>query len=229
MTEVEVIPGWIYGLNEYEQIFDLKPEDYEKTILDFPGSISSFNADAHLKGAHITSSDAIYRLNIEEMRDYANNLFEMNAAYLKKHANKILKEGDQALDSIFAMWERNKLHFLQDYAAGKRQGRYESVLMPELPYVNHQFQLALCSDYVFCRHAQNSCRPEQVVFELCRVSEELRIFPLLTEKGEISEWLGPVMLELQNNNYGIEIREVSFKNLIGANAMLRVWALECTV
>ncbi len=229
MTEVEVIPGWVHGLDEYEQMFDLKPIDYEKTILDFPGSISSFNAEAYEKGSRIISGDAIYRLDIEDMRAYANNLFDMNAAYLKKHANKILKEGTQALDRIFAMWERNKLHFLQDYATGKRQERYESVLMPELPYANHQFQLALCSDYVFCRHAQNDCRPDQVIFELCRVSEELRIFPLLTEKGTISEWLGPVMLKLQKNNYGIEIREVSFKNLIGANAMLRVWALECTV
>ena len=101
--------------------------------------------------------------------------------------------------------------------------------MPELPYENHQFELALCSDYVFNRHAQNDCRPEQVVSELCRVAEEVRVFPLLTEKGELSEQLGPLMLELQQRNFGIEIRQVEFENLNGGNAMLRIWARECSV
>lgn len=229
MSNHEVIPGWVHGLEEYKQMFDLKPVDFEKRILDFPGSISSFNADVHEKAPNVVSGDAIYRLDTDEMRDYAATVLDADADYLKKHADKLLRRGAAALDEIFAMWERNKLHFIQDYAAGKREGRYEAVLMPELPYKDHQFQLALCSDYVFNRHIQNDCRPDQVVKELCRVAEELRIFPLLTEAGDVSEWLGPIMLELQKNNYGLEVRQVSFENLKGGNAMLRVWALECIV
>ncbi|PHQ79629.1 MAG: hypothetical protein COB66_06480 [Coxiella sp. (in: Bacteria)] len=229
MSKHEVIPGWIHGLEEYEQMFDLKPEDFKKSILDFPGSISSFNAEVHAEAKHVVSGDAIYAKDMTEMQAYADKLFALNSEYLTQHADDLLQKGKDGLEFVFEMWQRNQARFLEDYAAAKGQGRYERVLMPNLPYETHQFQLALCSDYVFNGHAHNDCRPEQVVLELCRVAEEVRIFPLLTETGDISEWLGPIMLELQNNNYGVEVRQVSFENLKGGNAMMRAWAVECTV
>jgi hypothetical protein len=229
MTKHEAIPSWIHGLEEYEQMFDLKPDDYTKSILDFPGSISSFNADVSLKAQRVVSGDAIYGMSFEEVENYAHRLMKLNCEHLTEHADQVLKLGKSALEPIFAMWKDNYSRFLDDYVAGKMQSRYQQVLMPELPYETHEFQLALCSDYVFNRHAQNDCKPEQVVSELCRVAEEVRIFPLLTEEGDISEWLGPLMLDLQNRNHGIEIRQVSFENVKGGNAMLRAWALECVV
>lgn len=229
MTQHEAIPNWICGLEEYEQMFDLQSDDYRKSILDFPGSISSFNADVYQQAARVISGDAIYGMSYEEMEAYAHRLMQLNCDHLTQHADQVLKRGQAALEPIFAMWKANYSRFLNDYVTGKKQSRYQEVLMPDLPYDNHEFQLALCSDYVFNRHAQNDCRPEQVVSELCRVAEEVRIFPLLTEAGDISEWLGPLMLDLQNKNHGIEIRQVPFENVKGGNAMLRVWALECVV
>lgn len=229
MATPEVIPGWIHGLEEYEQMFDLQAEDYQKSILDFPGSISSFNADVHQHAKQVVSGDAIYGMDDTAINAYAKQLIQLNRDHLTAHADDILQHGERALEAIFSMWDANAQRFLADYQTGKQQQRYQQVLMPDLPYDNHQFQLALCSDYVFNRHAQNDCRPEQVVAELCRVAEEVRIFPLLAENGEISEWLGPLMLDLQQRNHGIEIRQVAFENLKGGNAMLRVWALECVV
>ena len=229
MAEHDVIPGWIHGLEEYEQMFDLQPEDYEKRILDFPASISSFNAQIHKKSPHVTSADAIYSKTSKEIREYAQTRFQMYQNYLIQHADDLLQKGADSLALIFDMWKTNKERFLADYEKGLEARRYQSVIMPSLPYETHQFDLALCSDYVFNRYAQNDCRPQDVVLELCRVAQEVRIFPLLTETGKVSEWLGPIMLELQQNNYGIEVREVSFENLKGGNAMMRAWAVECTV
>lgn len=229
MTKHEAFPNWIHGLEEYEQMFDLQEADYRKSILDFPGSISSFNAEVYQKVHRVVSGDAIYGMSMEAMQDYAQKLLKLNCDYLTDNADAVLKLGAAALEPIFKMWRANADIFLEDYMTGKKQARYQQVLMPNLPYANHEFQLALCSDYVFNRHVQNDCRPDQVVAELCRVAEEVRIFPLLTEAGEVSEWLGPLMLDLQNRNHGIEIRQVPFENVKGGNAMLRVWALECVV
>ncbi len=229
MTKHEAFPNWIHGLEEYEQMFDLKEADYRKTILDFPGSVSAFNAQVYQKAHHVVSGDAIYNMSMDEMEHYAEQLYALNCKHLSENADAVLKKGVSALKPIFQMWKDNMEVFLADYLTGKKQSRYQHVLMPNLPYKNHEFQLALCSDYVFNRHVQNNCTPDQVVSELCRVAEELRIFPLLTEQGEVSEWLGPLMLELQNRNHGIEIRQVPFENVKGGNAMLRVWALECVV
>lgn len=222
MSDQEVVPGWVYGLEEYQQIFDLNPQDFKRSILDFPGSISCFNAEASGKGANIVSADALYLHGHEQVSDFAKNLYRMNADFLKQNHQK-LKYGEPALNQIALDWENNKTKFLADYSTGKEAGRYQHVLMPNLPYEDSQFDLALCSDYVFNRHVQNDCRPEEVILELCRVAREVRVFPLLNDAGDISEWLGPVMLELQKNNYGIEIRQVPFEVLKGGNAMLRVW------
>lgn len=39
--------------------------------------------------------------------------------------------------------------FLADYEQGKRQQRYLHASLPHLPFKNNQFDLALCSHYLF--------------------------------------------------------------------------------
>lgn len=223
----DIIPAWIHGLEEYQQIFDLTDADWQKSILDFPGSISCFNAEAHGQAPRIVSADAIYNKSPEEMQAYAEVRFQREKSRLEERGDDILQRGSEGVESVVAMWSGNKDKFLADYPNGKSENRYQHVVMPELPYERHQFDLALCSDYVFNRSAQNNCEPSDVIRELCRVAAEARIFPLFDEKGEIAASLGPVMLELQQNHYGIEIREVKFQNLKGGNAMLRVWTETC--
>lgn len=59
---------------------------------------------------------------------------------------------------------------------------------------------------------------------LARIAKEVRIYPLSDDEGKLSSLVGPVLLSLQQENYGTEIREVS-----PANPMLRVWAQSCVV
>ena len=51
----------------------------------------------------------------------------------------------------------------------------------------------------------------------------------MTETGGLSDELGPVMLLLQEHDYGVEVREVPFHQQVGGNAMLRVWSQTCDV
>lgn len=228
MGEHDVVPGWIYGLAEYQQIFALEETDLTKSILDFPGSIGSFNAEMQAKGRSVTSGDAIYNLSFDAMQVFAEKLFQANQDNLRAQP-QLLQDAAAGFEETLSAWEMHKALFLADYAKGISEKRYQSVLMPHLPYQDHQFQLALCSDYVFHRFAQNDCTPENVVAELCRVAEEVRVFPLLDDAGDVAASLGPLMLEMQQNNYGIEIRQVPFEVLKGGNAMLRIWATECLV
>lgn len=223
----DILPAWIHGLEEYQQIFDLTDADWQKSMLDFPGSISCFNADVHTYAPHVVSADAIYDKSPQDMKVYAEMRLDREKQRLIEQADQLLQKGQAGVEAILSMWSSNKEKFIADYADGKKAGRYQHVLMPELPFERHQFDLALCSDYVFNRSAQNDCQPADVIRALCRVAAEVRIFPLFNERGEIADSLGPVMLELQQNHYGIEIREVKFQNLKGGNAMLRVWTETC--
>ena len=68
-----------------------------------------------------------------------------------------------------------------------------------------------------------------VITELARVAKEVRIFPLLDQNGVLSPLLGPVLLKLQQENFGAEVREVVNHLQPDNKAMLRVWAQLCRV
>lgn len=92
--------------------------------------------------------------------------------------------------------------------------------LPHLPYKTHQFDLALCTDFIF-DHSHSTQEIEVIVNELCRIALEVRIFPLQDKQGKMCEQLGPLMLMLQKKNVGVEVRAVE------QNALLRIWEQEC--
>lgn len=97
--------------------------------------------------------------------------------------------------------------------------------LPHMPYKTNQFDLVLCDDCIF--HCSLSADNIAIIIkELCRIATEVHIFPLLNDQRKMSETLGPLMLILQKNNYGVEMREMSMspKN---NNALLRIWEQEC--
>ena len=100
--------------------------------------------------------------------------------------------------------------------------------LPTLPYQAHQFDLALCPDVIFDQ-AHETAAMTASIRELCRVAFEVRIFPLSNNSGKMPDELGWLMLFLQQNHFGIEVREVSYKALQGSSAMLRVWNQTCAV
>jgi len=100
----------------------------------------------------------------------------------------------------------------------------------KLPFADFAFDLALCPDYLFTdADNQNLDFHLQQIVELARVAKEVRIFPLSDSKGRPSPLLGPVLLGLQLDNYGIEVCDVTTSLHSKGNAMLRVWAQQCQV
>jgi hypothetical protein len=96
-----------------------------------------------------------------------------------------------------------------------------------LPFDDFTFDLALCSYYLFTPVIADADRHLNVIRELARVAKEVRIFPLIDSQGVLSPLLGPVLLGLQQENYGVEVRDVTSSNDLKKNAMLRVWAQLC--
>lgn len=89
-----------------------------------------------------------------------------------------------------------------------------------LPFNDFTFDLALWPD------AELQLQP---ICELARVAKEVRLFPLINHLGLPSPLLGPLLLGLQQENYGVEVRDVTTLLHPEGNAMLRVWAQQCHV
>jgi len=224
--ETPLIPSWVHSLDDYQRMFSLTDSDFSRSILDYPASISSFNAQAHERGHTIISADPYYDLTSLDMSKHADHIIQHLATHLHQYADRIQGEGEKTLENIVNAWNHYAQIFVTDYSRGKSQGRYRAAKLPKLPFADFEFDLALCPDLLF-RNKKSST--DAVIDELCRVAHEVRVFPLLDGHGEVSSSLGTVMVNLQEANYGVEVREVPYKLQKGSNAMLRIWAKECAV
>jgi len=130
------------------------------------------------------------------------------------------------------VWERKKgmEKFINDYELGLEEGRYVPATDVGLPFKDFQFEYALSSHYLFAGLENQPVELHVAILkELARVAREVRVFPLIDRYGAASEYLGPVLLELQKENYGAEVRDVDYSLQTNGNAMLRIWAQQCSV
>lgn len=69
--------------------------------------------------------------------------------------------------------------FFDDYEKGKQAGRYINASLPELPFGDNAFDIALCSHYLFLYSDHVSLEQHILSMkELCRVAHEVRVYPL---------------------------------------------------
>jgi len=98
----------------------------------------------------------------------------------------------------------------------------------EISYQPGEFDLCLCSNFFFDR-----CKNQSVDYHvatikaLCDVAKEVRIFPIAGDHKDVSLLVGPVMLQLQQDDFSVEIKQVSTEKDNGGNAMMRVWPVTC--
>ncbi len=221
--------GWVYSLRDYHQMFDLSDEDLSRKILDYPGGISSFNAELAQQGVFVISGDALYSRSRDVLSVESDELFQANCQMFRDHQERIKGHDESVIETIFNDWLLSKQIFLDDYERGYEEGRYRAIESLLLPFDDDQFELALCTDFLALSQTIPQFTTESLVAELCRVAEEVRVYPLMTTEGKMHPALGSVMLSLQQQNFGVEVREVTYDQQVGGNAMLRVWSKECMI
>ena len=96
--------------------------------------------------------------------------------------------------------------------------------LPKLPFGDGEFDVALCSHFLFLYSEQLSadfhCR---AIKEMCRVAGEARVFSLLTLDRRMSPHLGEVYEYLESVGLEFEVKTVDYEFQRGGNKMLRVW------
>ncbi|MDJ0701862.1 MAG: hypothetical protein QNJ46_01165 [Leptolyngbyaceae cyanobacterium MO_188.B28] len=116
----------------------------------------------------------------------------------------------------------NAIHqFIQDYDSSKQAGRYQISALPTLNLGDDDFDLALCSHFLFL-YSEHYDFPfhYQSILEMLRVSQEVRIFPLLTLMLQRSPYLEQVIQALSQAGYQAEVTRVEYELQKGGNEML---------
>lgn len=221
---------WGHTLSDYQEMFNLSEADLDKKILDcFPGP-ASFSAECHNRGHDIIACDEIFKLPHPELNNHIIDIFQSMLSRVRKHEDRFVWDEVGSIDDLARHRQEGINAFLADFDEGLANGRYVSARLDQLPFADFEFELALCSHYLFGNRLQNDMDAHiQRIMEMCRVANEVRLFPLLDSQGEVSPLVGPIMLHLQQNNMGVELAQVPYRFQKNGNAMLRIWALECTV
>jgi len=84
--------------------------------------------------------------------------------------------------------------------------------VPNLPFFEGTFDLALCSHFLFLYSEHHDAQFHiQALRELCRVAQEVRVFPLLELSGAPSRHLPEVVSALQAGGCNVSIEPVSYE------------------
>lgn len=217
----EVVP-WGRSLSEYKEMFLLSSGDLRKKILGCGDGPACFNAELSAKGGNVTSIDPIYQFSPEQIRTRIGEVYPQIMEQVSKHKDDYIWNNIGGVDELGRIRMDAMKIFLSDYEKNKETERYINASLPMLPFEGGEFDLALCSHYLFLysEHVNFEQHIESMK-ELCRVSGEVRVYPLLSiNSNKESPHLAPVMNELERNGINVSLAPAGYEFQKGATKML---------
>jgi hypothetical protein len=208
-------------LDEYIKMFNLSESDLRKNILGVGDGPASFNAEATKIGVKVTSIDPIYQFSGKEILARFNDVVDNIIEQVRATPNDWVWSYHKSPDDLKNNRMRAIAQFIRDYDQGKQEGRYQIGELPTLNFSNREYDLALCSHFLFLYsdHYDYWFHYNSIV-EILRVSQEVRIFPLLTLMLQRSPHLDRLIQELSQKGYKITFQKVQYELQKGGNEML---------
>lgn len=216
----KVVP-WGRSYDEYVSMFDLTEAELGLRILGCGDGPASFNSVLTQRGGNIVSVDPVYAFDAEQIRVRISETYETVMAQMHKNHGDYVWSVIPSVEQLGSLRMSAMETFLIDFEAGKLEGRYIPGELPSLPFASGQFDIALSSHFLFLYSAHLSVEFHlQAVQEMLRVSQEVRVFPLLTLNGAMSPHLHFVIEYLATHGFGAEVKWVPYEFQRGGNEML---------
>ena len=218
----EVVP-WGRSFDEYRQMFAFTDEERKLKILDCGAGPASFNAVATRCETSVVSCDPIYRWNAEQIRQRIAATCEKVLEQTRQNGDKFVWDSIRSVEELGALRMAAMTEFLDDYSAGKSEGRYVDAELPVLPFADSSFDLALSSHFLFLYTTQlGGDFHVDAIREMCRVAPEVRIFPLLALDGGQSAYVERIAGEFGSMGLAVSIEQVPYEFQRGGNEMIRI-------
>ncbi|MCP4747208.1 MAG: class I SAM-dependent methyltransferase [Desulfobacteraceae bacterium] len=225
-TLKNVVP-WGRSFDEYVAMFSLSGADLRKRILGCGDGPASFNALLSMQGGQILSADPLYRFSPEDIRNRISETYAKVMEQMRKNKHEFIWTSIKSVEKLGQIRMAAMDKFLADYPQGLEQGRYLEGKLPHLPFADQEFDLAVCSHFLFLYSEQYSDSFHVAsIRELCRVASEVRIFPLLELGSKISRHLQVVIDSLSSMGYLATIIPVYYEFQRGGNKMMKIRSVE---
>jgi len=209
------------SLDEYRAMFSLSPDDLDKEIIGVADGPASFNAEMMAYGKRVMSVDPLYAFSAAEIKQRFYAVVDGIIRQITETPNDWVWTFHQSPEQLRERRIQVLNRFLTDYEQGKVDGRYVIGELPRLDCSDAQFQLALCSHFLFLYSDHFSYEFHRAALtEMLRIAVEVRVFPLLTLALKPSPYLVPLLEDLASAGYHHEIRRVPYELQRGGNQML---------
>lgn len=218
----EVVP-WGRNLEEYRLMFNLSETDLNTKILGCGDGPASFNAEMTKLGYSVISCDPIYQFSAQEIRERVEAVYDRVISQVKQNAHRYIWKNFGDADELGKCRLAAMENFLLDYEEGKQQRRYLPESLPDLDLPDNQFDLCLCSHFLFLYSQQRSLDFHLAsIKELLRVAREVRIFPLLQLDSQPSPYVESVFQEVDRLGWQGQIIAVDYEFQKDGNKMLKI-------
>ena len=221
--DLDKIVPWGRSFDEYVAMFALSEEDLSKSILGSGDGPAGFNAELTRQKGKIVSVDPLYKFSSREIKGRIDETYHEIMSQTRENADEFVWDLIPSVEKLGCVRMESMEDFLSDYSVGLKEHRYIAASLPHLPFEDGEFELALCSHFLFLYSEHLSSEFHvQSIKELVRVSGETRIFPLLELGAKKSRHLEVVIRKLEAEEMQVDIESVPYEFQIGGNQMLRI-------
>lgn len=218
----QVIP-WGRSFDEYRAMFALTDHEFGLRLLGCGDGPASFTAEATRRGARVVSCDPIYRYDANQIQDRITATYDEVLNQARQNADEFVWTTIRSVDELGRVRMTAMNEFLQDYPLGRTAGRYIAGDLPNLPFGDQSFDLALCSHFLFLYSTQlGETFHQTAIQEMSRVAREIRIFPLLALGAQPSPLVAPVAEACRARGLRVSIETVAYEFQRGGNEMMRI-------
>lgn len=220
MNKFNVVLVTSRSYDEYVAMFDLTPQDLAGSILDCSAGVAGFAAAAGARGTAVVAVDPAYGLAREDLARLGREDLERGTAITGDHPDRFTFAWYGAPERRVHMRNRALAQFLLDVVT--HPTRYVAGQLPQLPFRDRSFDLAVCSHLLFTWADQLGLEWHVAALaELSRVAREVRVFPTVVQgAGEPVPFWDDLMSELSRSGLRIERRRVPYEFQVGADTML---------
>jgi hypothetical protein len=221
--ELSRVLPWGRSFDEYVRMFSLDDKDLNGTILGCADGPTSFNAEMHRRGRRAISCDPIYRFTKRQLNVRIKQAYAEIVEQTKKNVSNFVWSSIGSVAELCDIRLTAMRKFLDDYELGKEQGRYIDAELPVLPFDDRVFDVALCSHFLFLYSGMLSLEfHRKSIEQLCRVADDVRIFPVIDLDLKPSPYVEPIASGLEKDGFTVSIEQVNYEFQRGGNKMLRI-------
>ena len=134
MFTLEQVVPWGRSFAEYRSMFALTDADIGTRILGCGDGPSSFNVEATVRGATVTSADPIYQWDEEQILARITATYDDVLEQTRRNLDEFVWDAIGSVDELGRVRMQAMRNFLSDYTGGKTEGRYVCAALPWLPF-----------------------------------------------------------------------------------------------